>query len=163
MTENENFLTIKEFAHKVNYSKRQIRQFCKDEKIKAQKLTTGSRKWLISKSELNKFGGEVKPATQISSISQVNWVEDYEAEHRELPLIPDFMAPLVKDYTPRAKVSKGMELKYSPPYWDNLKPSQQKQMLQLVEWMGQDKDDYIDMINRHRPGRPSDIQVHWKR
>jgi excisionase family DNA binding protein len=52
MNEGEKLLTIKEFANKLNYSQRHIRQMCIDGKIKAQKLTHGSRKWLIPESEI---------------------------------------------------------------------------------------------------------------
>ncbi len=113
------------------------------------------------------FRPELKRESEKQEIEQpaklTNWIDIHRLKHGELPLIPEFIVPLVKDFTPGAKVSKGIELNYSPPYWDNLKPSQRKQILQLVEWLGQDKDDYIDMINRLRPGRPSDIRVHWKR
>lgn len=171
MTEGENFLTIKEFAHKVNYSERQIRQMCIDGKVKAQKLNTKSRKWLIPESELNKFGGEAKPAPQISRISQANWIEDYEAEHRELPLIPECMLPVVMDKTAK-RVSKNMELSIpSLQWWGGLLPSQKEQVLQTVDWLSKHKtdwwcksrEDYQAMIERQRLGRPSDIRLHWKR
>jgi excisionase family DNA binding protein len=171
MTEGENFLTIKELAYKVNYTERQIRQFCKDGKIKAQKLTTGSRKWLIPKSELNKFGGEAKPTPQVSRTSQANWIEEYEAEHGELPLIPECMLPVVMDKTAK-RVSKNMELSIpSLQWWNGLLPNGREQVLQTVDWLSKHKtdwwcksrEDYQAKINQSIAGRPSDIRLQWKR
>lgn len=93
-----------------------------------------------------------------------NWIDDYFGKHgEELPFIPDWLAPIVIGYSQGMRVSKEIKLGYSPPYWDNLKPSQRKQVLQLVEWLGQDKDDYIDMIDKYKSGRPGQIRIIWKR
>lgn len=92
-----------------------------------------------------------------------NWIDDHRLKQGELPLIPDWLAPIVIGYSQGIRVSKEMKLSHSPPYWDNLKPSQRKQLLQLVEWLGQDKDDYIDMINKYRPGRLDQIRITWKK
>ena len=171
MTKDESLLTIKDFAHRTHYSERQIRQMCIDGKIKAQKLTTGSRKWLIPESALNKFGGEAKPAPQISRISQANWIEDYEKQNGELPLIPECMLPVVKDKTAK-RVSKNMELSIpNAGWWNGLLPTDLEQVLQTVDWLCKHKkdwwcksrEDYLEMIKRSIPGHPSDIRVHWKR
>jgi len=92
-----------------------------------------------------------------------NWIDDYLHKHGELPLIPDWLAPIVKGYLQGMSVSKEMKLSHSPPYWDSLKPSQRKKVLQLVEWLGQDPDDYEELIKRHIPGSKSDIIVVPKR
>jgi len=55
MPEDEEFLTIREFASKVHYGERQIRQKCIDGEIVANKSI--GRKWLISVAELEKFLG----------------------------------------------------------------------------------------------------------
>jgi len=73
MTKGENFLTINDFALKTHYSKRQIRQMCIDGKIKAQKLTTGSRKWLIPESEIHKITQKPFESTEEASLT----VQDY--------------------------------------------------------------------------------------
>ncbi len=116
--------------------------------------------WII---EIPEWKGKLEKQGLRQIEEPVNWIDDHRLKHNELPPIPDFMAPLVVDYSPGARVSKGMKLSHSPPYWDNLKPSQQKQVLQLVEWLGQDKDDYIDMTNKHRLGRPDEIRITWKK
>lgn len=171
MTDGEDFLTIKEFAHRVNYSERRIRQFCKDEKIKAQKLTTGSRKWLIPKSELKKFGGGAKPAPEVGRILQSNWIEASEAEHGELPLIPECMLPVVKNKMAN-RVSTDMELSIpSAQWWNGLLLGEREQVLQTVDWLCKHKkdwwcksrEDYQEMIERQIAGCTSDYRVHWKR
>lgn len=163
MTENETLLTITKFAVKVHYSERQIRQMCIDGKIKAQKLNVGSRKWLIPESELNKFGGDTKLALQVNIISQENWIEDYEIHHRELPMVPEFVLPVVKDKTAR-RVSKSMELSVpSAQWWNGLLHSQKEQVLQMVDWLGQNRHDYLERINRQILGKPSDIRLIPKR
>jgi len=55
MSENKDFLPLKEFANKVHYSERSIRQMCIDGKIRAYKLGHGSRKWLIPESEISRL------------------------------------------------------------------------------------------------------------
>ena len=97
----------------------------------------------------------------------VNWIDDHRLKHNELPPIPDFMAPLVVDYLPGARVSKEMKLKKAPPsaqFWcQELLPSQRDKVLQLVEWLGQNREDYQEMIKRHIPGSPSSIRIVPKR
>ena len=53
MRDDEEFLTIRQFANKVHYSERQIRQGCIDGKINASKAI--GRKWLIPVTELYRF------------------------------------------------------------------------------------------------------------
>jgi hypothetical protein len=102
-------------------------------------------------------------SSEANKTPSLNWIEAYKVKCGELPLIPDWLSKLVKGYSPGQRVSKEMKLNYSPPYWDSLLPRQRKQVLELVKWLGQDPDDYLEMTNRHRPGRPSDIRLHWKR
>jgi hypothetical protein len=121
--------------------------------------------WMVEirpdlKQELEKQGLQ-----QIEKL--VNWIDDHRLKHNELPLIPDFMAPMVEDYLPGARVSKGMKLKKAPPsaqFWcQELLPSQRDKVLQLVEWLGQNREDYQEMIKRHIPGSPSPIRIVPKR
>ncbi len=105
---------------------------------------------------------ETSTNSEVNKTPSLNWIEAYKAKWGELPLIPDWLSKLVKGYFPGQKVSKEMKLNYSPPYWCSLLPSQQKQVLELVEWLGQDPDDYEELIRRHIPGRKSDISITWK-
>ncbi len=86
------------------------------------------------------------------------------SEPVELPLLPDFIAKLVEDYLPGARVSKGMKLTIpSAQYWNHvLLPSEREQTLQLVGWLGLDRDDFVEMIKRHTPGKPSEIRPNFK-
>jgi len=86
-----------------------------------------------------------------------NWIDDHVVKYNELPLIPDCLSKLVVEYLPGARVSKGTKLTIpSAQYWNHeLLPSQREQTLQLVDWLGLNRDDYVEMIKRHTPGRPS--------
>lgn len=73
MAKDENLLTIKDFALKTHYSKRQIRQMCIDGKVKAQKIGDKGRKWLIPESEIHKITQEPFESTEEAS----QMVQDY--------------------------------------------------------------------------------------
>jgi len=105
-------------------------------------------------------------------VSSTNWIEVYSKKQKgRLPFIPKCMLPVVKDKTAN-RVSKNMEL--STPnvgWWNELLPTNQEQVLQTVDWLCKhnkdwwckSREDYQAMIRQSIPGRPSDIQVHWKR
>lgn len=105
-------------------------------------------------------------------VSSTNWIEVYEKKHKErLPIIPEYMLPVVKDKT-AIRVSKNMELSTpSAQWWNGQLPSQQEQILQTVDWLCKhnkdwwckSREDYLDRIKRGIAGHPSDIQAHWKR
>jgi len=103
------------------------------------------------------------PMAEVSKTPPTNWIDDWEKQYGELPPIPDFMARLVEDYLPGARVSKGMKLKEAPPsaqFWNHeLLHSQRDKVLQLVEWLGQNREDYQEMIKRYIPGSPPSIRV----
>ncbi len=171
MTKDESLLTIKDFARITHYSERSIRQMCIDGKIKAQKLGVKSRKWLIPESGLNKFEDKESSTPHITKISQANWIGDYEAQHRELPLIPEFMLPVVKDKMAK-RISENMELSIpSLQWWKGLLHTDQEQVLQTVDWLCEHKKDwwcksrmdYQEMIKRHIPGRESNIIISKRR
>jgi excisionase family DNA binding protein len=67
------FLTIKEFAKEVNYSERQIRQYCIEGKINATKLGNSGRKWLISSGEIKRF----KSGASVEAVDQDPKQEHY--------------------------------------------------------------------------------------
>lgn len=86
-----------------------------------------------------------------------NWISAYEKKHGKLPTIPSFMSGLVLNYSPGMIVSKNIQLIIpSAQFWNKLDPSQQDQLLQLAEWLGQDQRDYLARIKRMSPpGKPS--------
>jgi hypothetical protein len=92
------------------------------------------------------------PFTQGTS-EKSNWIADYIKKHKKLPLVPAFMNELVENYINGMVVSK--ELKLINPsaqlWYTKLLPSQREQILELVEWLGQDRLDYLEIAKRHWP------------
>ena len=74
------FLTLKEFARKISYSERQVRQMCIDGKIQAKKITDDARKWLIPASELErlKAGGKFTEKTKLKPHEEEGTTELWE-------------------------------------------------------------------------------------
>ena len=96
-----------------------------------------------------------------------NWIDKHRARYGKLPKIPKRIGVLIEDYSPRIRVSKKLKLKNAPPsmqYWQQeLLPSERKEFLELLVWLGLDSEDYEKMIKRYTPGRPSDIRVTFRR
>jgi len=94
-----------------------------------------------------------------------NWIEVYKKKHKRLPPIPKFIGLMTDGYSPGARVSKIMKLTIlSAQYWNHtLLPSQREQTLQLVDWLGLDRDDFEEEIKRRTPGSPSEICLNFKR
>ncbi len=79
--------------------------------------------------------------------SESNWVKAYEFHNHKLPPLPDRLFDLVHNYERGQPISKNIEfIPLSGQGWAGLKPSEQKKYIQLVEWRGEDPDDYIPKI-----------------
>ncbi len=95
-----------------------------------------------------------------------NWITRYELEHGELPSLPSFFIKwgMVGNYTDGQPVRKGIALKIaSGQCWHNLDPSQQEQILELWEWLGKDRRDYIAQMKRMLPPGGKGMTLHHKR
>lgn len=65
---------------------------------------------------------------------------------------------------PKGKVSKSIKFPtLCIQFWNGLSTNQKEQVLQTIDWLGQNRQDYLDNINRLIAGRHSNFQVHWKR
>jgi hypothetical protein len=93
-----------------------------------------------------------------------NWIEKYRNRYRKLPPLPDYLRPVVPSYSPGEPISKNMELiTPSAQFWNRLLPSQQDELLELVEWLGQDRRDYLaHMRMMLPPGGSKSIHLHWR-
>jgi hypothetical protein len=81
-----------------------------------------------------------------------NWIEKHKSEHHKLPPIPDYLVALFPNYSKDTPISK--DIKIIPPskqFWVSLYPSQQEELLDLIEWLGQDRRDYLEQIERMSP------------
>jgi hypothetical protein len=92
-----------------------------------------------------------------------NWINAYEKRYGKLPPVPSFMSGVVSNYFPGMVVSKNVQLiTPSAQFWQRLKPSQRDQLLELVEWLGQDPRDYLAEIENMSPPRGSSMRLHRK-
>ena len=83
-----------------------------------------------------------------------NWIDAHKAIHGEFPPIPDYLLPVVlpSSHSPGEPVTKNIELiTPSAQFWNRLLPSQQDELLELVEWLGQDRRDYIAKMKKMLP------------
>ncbi len=82
----------------------------------------------------------------------INWIDAYESEHGELPPVPEYLLPVVQNYSHGESISKRIQLiTPSAQFWSRLLPSQQDQLLELVKWLGQDPRDYLEVMKRMSP------------
>jgi hypothetical protein len=81
-----------------------------------------------------------------------NWIDTYYYCYGELPVVPSWMGFLIVGYYDGMHVYQGMTvLVASAQGWNRLMPSQQEQVLQTVEWLGGNRDDYLWQIYRLSP------------
>ena len=93
-----------------------------------------------------------------------NWIRWHQIRHwLKTPMLPDWMMPLVTNFKSGIRVSKDLILGTpSTQFWNGLLPSQQEQTLQLIDWLGKSRYDFLDNIKRHQP-KGGDFPIHWKR
>jgi len=108
---------------------------------------------------------------EVSKTPPTNWIDDWESQCGELPLVPEFMRPVVRDKAAK-RVSKNIELSIpSLQWWASLLPSQKEQVMQTVDWLSKhnkdwwckSREDYLAMVKRLTPGNPSTIRLIPKR
>ena len=93
-----------------------------------------------------------------------NWIIAHKAHFGKLPPVPDYLLPLVDNYTVGEPISKEIKLtRPSTQFWANLMPSQRENFLGLVEWLGIDPRDYEEEIKRHAPPGGHHIGLIWKK
>jgi hypothetical protein len=84
-----------------------------------------------------------------------NRIERHRVEHGELPPLPDYLLEVVDNYTAGQPIDKKIKVKMcSMQYWAKLDPSQRDEFLELVEWTGIDRRDYLARLERAAPPRP---------
>ena len=71
---DKEILTLKEFAKKIPYSERWVRQMCINGKIEAEKISDDARKWLIPASELERL----KAGSKFPSKAEKSRTKPYE-------------------------------------------------------------------------------------
>jgi len=94
---------------------------------------------------------------------QDNWIDAHKVKTGKLPPLPDYLVPLFGNYS-SGPVSKGMKpITPSGQCWNRLLPSQRKQWRQLVEWLGEDPEDYLAHMRMMLPQTPKGVErIKWK-
>ncbi len=93
-----------------------------------------------------------------------NWIDAHKARHGEYPPLPDYLLQVVEGgtYSRGEPVSKKIKVKIaSGQTWNRLLPSQQEELLQLVEWLGQDRRDYLAQMERMRIKKAPNGTARW--
>jgi Ca2+/Na+ antiporter len=91
-----------------------------------------------------------------------NWIERHRLEHGELPELPQYLLEVVENYTAGQPISKDIKVKISSgQLWNRLDPSQRDKLLELVEWTGKDRRDYLAQMERMKPKPKPRPRITW--
>ena len=93
-----------------------------------------------------------------------NWIDAHKAKTGKLPPLPAYLLPVVEEesYSPGEPMSKNIKVKIaSGQFWNRLPPSQREELLQLVEWLGQDRRDYIAKMESMFPKKAPKGAGRW--
>jgi hypothetical protein len=89
--------------------------------------------------------------------AQSNWIAKYEMEHRKLPKLPSYLVELFGNHS--GPVSEWMiPVTPSGQKWSSLRPSQQKEWRQVVEWLGEDPEDMLHHMRQMFPKDPKGVR-----
>ena len=94
-----------------------------------------------------------------------NWIERHKLRTGHLPLIPQYLSPVIQNYTPNQPITKDIKvITPSGQFWNSLLPSQQEDLVSLIEWLGLNSRDYLAQMRRMLPTNPNNkIQLKWKK
>lgn len=94
-----------------------------------------------------------------------NWIVDYQHRHEgQLPPLSEYLLPMAIGYTQGQPISKSIQVRpASAQLWDKLSRSQQEEFLQLVEWLGQNQQDYLKTMKKLWPKDVGHRKVTWRR
>ncbi len=85
-----------------------------------------------------------------------NWIDKHQARYRKLPKLPERIGILFENYSYGMRVTKRLKLKKAPPsmqYWRQvLLPTEREKFLELLQWLGHDREGFEVMIKHYHPG-----------
>ncbi len=82
----------------------------------------------------------------------LNWIERYRIQYGRYPQLPEYLHPLVNKYTKGEPVSKDIEpIAPSGQLWNRMVTSQKKEWKEMVEWLGEDPQDLVDLMKMMLP------------
>jgi len=96
--------------------------------------------------------------------SHDNWIVAHKARYGKLPILPDYLVPLVENYSPGRRISKNIKVRSNLQYWHSLIDGSKERFLQLLDWLGIDRQGYLQHLrDTAPPGGSGKIRLHWKR
>ena len=100
------------------------------------------------------MSGNQAISEEYSFTLDLTWIGAHYAAYGELPLVPDWLAPLIPlnagdRLTPDIDI-----LSASMQYWGTLMPSQQQKLLETVCWVGDNPEDYLWRMYQMAPPSP---------
>ena len=82
----------------------------------------------------------------------MNWIEEYLAQHKKLPDLPDQLLGQVDKHSKGEPVSKDIKMLIpSGQCWSNMTPTEQQEWRELVEWIGQNPGDLLKEMRKMLP------------
>jgi hypothetical protein len=92
-----------------------------------------------------------------------NWIDAHKAETGKLPPLPDCLARLFRNYAAGQPVSKAMKpIIPSGQTWNRLRSREQRQWRQVIEWLGEDPEDYLEDMRKMFPKKSPEGSAHWQ-
>ena len=93
-----------------------------------------------------------------------NWIIAYQARTGKLPPIPESLLPLVVNYMCGKPISKQIELNLRPSHqqWHGLTEQNKERFLQIMDWLGLDRYDFLQNLKDTAPPGGSAI-THLRR
>ena len=106
----------------------------------------------------------LQPSSQSNIRSGINWIENYKNNNKgQLPPLPEYLLAIAIEYKSGQPISKSMKVRpASAQLWDALLPSQREKLLQLVEWLGQDRRDYQVKMRKLWPKEVPHRRTRWR-
>lgn len=87
----------------------------------------------------------------------MNWIEKHQVDYDKPPPVPGWMKPVLEE--PASLINPNIKLiPMSGQYWYGLIPDQQERLLETVEWLGGDRDEYVGLMQKMIPKEPLEIQ-----
>lgn len=92
-----------------------------------------------------------------------NWIDAHKAKTGKLPPLPDRLASLFRNYSTGQPVSNTMKpITPSGQTWNELPPSQRKKWRQVIEWLGEDPEDYLEHMRQMLPRKAPKGAARWQ-
>jgi hypothetical protein len=110
--------------------------------------------WLVIALILLEFATFIVAAQKMRLLQKHdNWIIAYQAKKGKLPAIPESLKSMVINYAPKKTISKQIELNLRPSnqQWHRLTSDNKERFLQIMDWLGLDRYDFLQCLEDARP------------